>query len=51
MATNAGGKAEQDGDSAALEVLARVGLIAYGAVHLLVGWLVLRIAWGTASER
>ena len=38
MATNAVGKAEQAGDSAPLEVLARVELIAYGAVHLLVGW-------------
>lgn len=38
MATNAVGKAEQAGDSAPLEVLARVELIAYGVVHLLVGW-------------
>ena len=50
MATNAGSKAEQVGDSASLEVLARVGLIAYGAVHLLIGWLALQIAWGAASK-
>jgi hypothetical protein len=33
-----------DGD--ALEHLARVGLIAYGLVHLLVAWLALQLAWG-----
>jgi hypothetical protein len=27
-------------------VLARVGLIAYGVVHLLIGWLALHKAWG-----
>ena len=46
MATQAGDKAEQVGDSKALEVLARVGLVAYGVVHLLLGWLALQIAWG-----
>ena len=44
MATESRGKAEQAGDSASLEVLARVGLIAYGVVHLLIGWLALQIA-------
>jgi hypothetical protein len=34
------------GDSDALENLARVGLIAYGIVHLLVAWLALQLAWG-----
>jgi hypothetical protein len=34
------------GDSDALEHLARVGLIAYGVVHLLVAWLALQLAWG-----
>lgn len=42
-------KAEQAGNSASLEVLARVGLIAFGLVHLLVGWLALLIAWGAAA--
>ena len=51
MATHAGGKAEQAGDSASLEVLARVGLIAYGVVHLLIGWLALHIAWGTSASK
>jgi Domain of Unknown Function (DUF1206) len=50
MATHARGKAEQAGDSASLEVLARVGLIAYGVVHLLIGWLALHIAWGTSTS-
>ena len=51
MATSAGGKAEQAGDSASLEVLARVGLIAYGVVHLLIGWLALQIAWGASASK
>ncbi|MCW2675055.1 MAG: conserved rane protein of unknown function [Modestobacter sp.] len=34
------------GDGDALEHLARVGLIAYGLVHLLVAWLALQLAWG-----
>lgn len=42
--------AKQAADSTALEVLARVGLVAYGVVHLLVGWLALQIAWGGSSE-
>src|SRR5512141_3227634 len=51
MATSAGGKAEQAGDSASLEGLARVGLIAYGVVYLLVGWLALQIAWGASASK
>ncbi|MBB3674292.1 DUF1206 domain-containing protein [Modestobacter versicolor] len=38
--------ARQAGDSDGLEALARVGLIAYGIVHLLVAWLALQLAWG-----
>jgi uncharacterized protein DUF1206 len=53
MATTTGGttesRAEQVGDSTSLEWLARGGLIAYGVVHLLVGWLALQIAWGTSG--
>jgi len=52
MATTGGttdSKAEQAGDSTSLEWLARGGLIAYGVVHLLVGWLALQIAWGTSG--
>ena len=33
------------GNSDALENLARIGLIAYGVVHLLVAWLALQLAW------
>ncbi len=49
MATDSSGKAERAGDSASLKVLARVGLIAYGVVHLLIGWLALQIAWGAPT--
>ena len=44
MPTTASGKAEQAGDSASLEWLARAGLIAYGVVHLLVGWLAVQLS-------
>lgn len=50
MATEEDGKAEQAGDSAALEALARFGLIAYGVVYLLIGWLALQLAWGASSK-
>lgn len=36
-----------DGDG--LENLARVGLVSYGIVHLLVAWLALQLAWGTGG--
>ncbi len=51
MPTNASGKAEQAGDSASLEIVARAGLIAYGVVHLLVGWLAVQIAWGASDSK
>ena len=51
MATKAGGKAEQAGDSRSLEVVARVGFTAYGAVHLLIGWLAAQIAWGVGTSK
>jgi Domain of Unknown Function (DUF1206) len=38
--------ADRAGNSDALENLARVGLVAYGVVHLLVAWLALQLAWG-----
>lgn len=37
-------------DGNGLENLARVGLVSYGVVHLLVAWLALQLAWGTSSE-
>ena len=46
MTGRAAGAAGRAGDSDALEHLARIGLIAYGVVHLLVAWLALQLAWG-----
>jgi hypothetical protein len=37
--------ARRAGNSDALENLARVGLIAFGVVHLLVAWLAIQLAW------
>jgi hypothetical protein len=51
MQTTASGKAEQAGDSASLELLARAGLIAYGVVHLLIGWLAVQIAWSASGSK
>ena len=39
------GAANRAGNSDALENLARIGLIAYGVVHLLVAWLAIQLAW------
>src|SRR3954453_13789731 len=36
---------DRAGNSDGLEHLARIGLIAYGVVHLLVAWLALQLAW------
>ncbi|MGR6965409.1 DUF1206 domain-containing protein [Geodermatophilus sp. URMC 61] len=47
----AAGAAGRAGDSDALEHLARIGLIAYGVVHLLVAWLALQLAWGGGSSQ
>lgn len=44
-------KAEQAGNSPSLELLARAGLIAYGVVHLLIGWLAMQIAWSGSGSR
>jgi hypothetical protein len=49
--TDAGGMAEQAGDSTSLEVVARAGLIAYGVVHLLIGWLAVQIAWSASESK
>jgi len=51
MRPGVGGKVEQAGNSASLEAVARVGLIAYGVVHLLISWLVLQLAWGAAARK
>ena len=44
-AHSAAGAARGAGDSDTLENLARIGLIAYGLVHVLVAWLALQLAW------
>jgi hypothetical protein len=44
-ARSAEGAAQQAGNSDALENLARIGLLAYGVVHLLVAWLAIQLAW------
>lgn len=51
MPSDAIDKAEQASTSASLELLARAGLIAYGLVHLLVGWLAMQIAWSGSGGR
>jgi hypothetical protein len=43
--------AQQAGNSDTLENLARVGLIAYGVVHLLVAWLALQLAWSGGNSK
>src|SRR3712207_1216527 len=45
-AGSAMGAAGRAGNSDALENLARIGLIAYGLVHLLIAWLALQMAFG-----
>jgi hypothetical protein len=45
------GAADRAGNSDGLENLARVGLVAYGIVHLLIAWLALQLAWGAASNQ
>jgi succinate dehydrogenase/fumarate reductase cytochrome b subunit len=42
--------ADRAGDSDSLENLARIGLVAYGLVHLLVAWLALQLAWGGGGK-
>ena len=46
----AAGAAGRAGDSDALEHLARIGLVAYGLVHLLVAWLAVQLAWGVGGS-
>ncbi len=43
--------ARQVSDNPVLQVLARVGLVAYGVVHLLIGWLALQLAWGAPAGK
>ncbi|MGY1826925.1 MULTISPECIES: DUF1206 domain-containing protein [unclassified Blastococcus] len=49
-ARSAAGAAGRAGNSDGLEHLARIGLIAYGLVHVLIAWLALQLAWGRAGQ-
>jgi hypothetical protein len=49
MSNETGAKAREAGESATLEFLARVGLIAYGVVHIVIGILAFQIAWGGST--
>ena len=49
MATPVSDKVEEAGDSASLEFFARAGLVAYGVVHLLIGWPAAQISWGSGA--
>jgi hypothetical protein len=49
-AQKAADKAEEVGESAPVEGLARMGLVAYGVVHILIGWSALAIAWGGSRD-
>ena len=51
MAGSGRTKAEQLADSAGLQALARVGLVAYGVVYLLIGGLALQLAWGAGPTK
>lgn len=42
-------KAQQAADSDALRAVARIGLVSYGVVHVLIAWLALQLAWGGGS--
>ena len=44
-APSATGAARGGGNSDALENLARIGLVAYGVMHVLVAWLAIQLAW------
>lgn len=46
MTTSGTARTERAGNADTLQSLARVGLVAYGIVHLLVAWLALQLAWG-----
>ncbi len=44
------GAAAQTADGDGLENLARVGLLAYGLIHLVLAWLALQLAWGWGTS-
>jgi uncharacterized protein DUF1206 len=44
-------RAREVTDHPVLEHLARVGLVAYGVLHVLIGWLAIRIAWSVRPSQ
>ncbi len=51
MRNTASDTAERATNSTGLKLLARAGLIAYGVMHLLIGWLALQIAWSGSAGK
>ncbi len=49
-AKTASGAGESAASSSVLTGLARVGLIAYGIVHVLLGWIALQMAWSSTAQ-
>ena len=49
--TNVSRAADQADNSDALDLVIRAGLVAYGVVHLLIGWLALQIAFGEKAKQ
>lgn len=43
--------ARRAGNSRALRHAVQVGLVSYGVVHLLIAWIALRLAWGSAGGK
>lgn len=50
MADRTRSTARQAAGSRPVEVLARVGLVAYGVVHVLIAWLALQVAFGASEQ-
>lgn len=49
--SNVSRAAQKADDSDALDWVIRVGLVAYGVVHLLIGWLALQVAFGESAKQ
>ena len=43
-------RAREVTDHPVLEHLARVGLVAYGVLHVLIGWLAFQVAWSSRPD-
>ena len=42
---------QQASNSEWIDRAARIGLIAYGVVHLMIGWLAVQIAWSASDSK